>query len=63
MKKPKSIVFQNFITNALGILFSRVLGLARDIILALYLGAGLYSDVFFVAMKMPAFFLYFLHAF
>ena len=56
MKKPKSIVFHNFITNALGILFSRLLGLARDIILALYLGAGLYSDVFFVAMKMPAFF-------
>lgn len=56
MKKPKSIIFQNFITNSLGILFSRVLGLARDIILALFLGVGLFSDVFFVAMKMPAFF-------
>ena len=52
----KNLIFKNFITNALGILFSRVLGLARDIILALYLGAGLYSDVFFVALKMPAFF-------
>lgn len=52
----KNIIFKNFIVNSLGILFSRVLGLARDVILALFLGAGLYSDVFFVALKMPAFF-------
>lgn len=55
-KKAKNIIFHNFIINALGILFSRIMGLGRDIILALFLGAGLYSDVFFVAMKMPAFF-------
>ncbi len=52
----KSLVFKNFIINALGILFSRILGLARDVLIALFLGAGLYSDVFFVALKMPAFF-------
>ena len=52
----KNIIFKNFIVNSLGILFSRILGLVRDIILALFLGAGLYSDVFFVALKMPAFF-------
>lgn len=52
----KTIVFKNFIINALGILFSRVLGLARDVLIALFLGAGLYSDIFFVALKMPAFF-------
>ena len=56
MKKAKNLIFHNFIINALGILFSRILGLLRDIILALYLGAGLYSDVFFVAIKLPAFF-------
>lgn len=52
----KNLVFKNFIINALGILFSRVLGLIRDILIALFLGAGLYSDIFFVALKMPAFF-------
>lgn len=56
MKKAKNLIFKNFIINALGILFSRVLGLARDILLALFLGAGLYSDIFFVALKLPAFF-------
>lgn len=54
--KAQNLIFHNFIINALGILFSRVMGLGRDIVLALFLGAGLYSDVFFVAMKMPAFF-------
>ncbi|EJW6487190.1 murein biosynthesis integral membrane protein MurJ, partial [Campylobacter jejuni] len=52
----KSLVFKNFIINALGILFSRILGLVRDVLIALFLGAGLYSDIFFVALKMPAFF-------
>ncbi|HEC1792763.1 TPA: murein biosynthesis integral membrane protein MurJ [Campylobacter lari] len=52
----KNIVFKNFIINALGILFSRIMGVLRDIVLALYLGAGIYSDIFFVALKMPAFF-------
>ncbi len=52
----KSLVFKNFIINALGILFSRILGLVRDVLIAFFLGAGLYSDVFFVALKMPAFF-------
>lgn len=42
----KSLVFKNFIVNALGILFSRILGLARDVLIALFLGAGLYSDIF-----------------
>ncbi|MBZ7939001.1 murein biosynthesis integral membrane protein MurJ [Campylobacter sp. W0014] len=52
----KNLVFKNFIINALGIFCSRVLGLARDILIALFLGAGIYSDIFFVALKMPAFF-------
>lgn len=52
----KNLILKNFIISASGILFSRVLGLARDILIAFFLGAGLYSDVFFVALKMPAFF-------
>lgn len=52
----KNIVLKNFIINAFGIFFSRVLGLLRDIIIALFLGASFYSDIFFVALKMPAFF-------
>ncbi|TQR34745.1 murein biosynthesis integral membrane protein MurJ [Campylobacter sp. MIT 99-7217] len=52
----KNLVFKNFLINALGILFSRILGLVRDLLIAFFLGAGLYSDIFFVALKMPAFF-------
>lgn len=53
----KSLVFKNFIINALGILFSRILGLARDVLIALFLGAGLYSDIFFCGFKNACFFL------
>ena len=35
---------------------SRVLGFARDILIASNLGAGLISDAFFVAFKIPNFF-------
>ncbi|MCW1462256.1 hypothetical protein OLR52_00270 [Campylobacter jejuni] len=52
----KSLVFKNFIINALGILFSRILGLARDVLIALFLGAGLYSDIFFCGFKNACFF-------
>ena len=37
-------------------LASRVLGFLRDILMARYLGAGLASDAFFVAFKLPNFF-------
>lgn len=37
-------------------LVSRVLGFIRDVFIARYLGAGLVSDVFFVAFKLPNFF-------
>ncbi len=37
-------------------LISRVLGFARDILIARSLGAGLVADAFFVAFKMPNFF-------
>ncbi|AFI05405.1 murein biosynthesis integral membrane protein MurJ [Helicobacter cetorum] len=42
-----------FLTNSLGILCSRILGFLRDLMMASILGAGVYSDIFFVAFKMP----------
>jgi putative peptidoglycan lipid II flippase len=37
-------------------LVSRVLGFVRDVLFARFLGAGMVSDVFFVAFKLPNFF-------
>ncbi|WP_169752283.1 murein biosynthesis integral membrane protein MurJ [Campylobacter mucosalis] len=44
---------KGFFSNASGILVSRILGLLRDILTALVLGAGIFSDLFFIAFKMP----------
>jgi len=46
------------LTKAAGVvsgatLLSRILGFARDIVIARYFGAGLYSDAFFVAFRIP----------
>lgn len=40
-------------TNSFGILISRVLGFVRDLLTASILGANIYSDIFFVAFKLP----------
>ncbi|HHO42506.1 MAG TPA: murein biosynthesis integral membrane protein MurJ [Epsilonproteobacteria bacterium] len=40
-------------TNSFGILISRITGLIRDIFMAGALGASIYSDIFFVAFKLP----------
>ena len=37
-------------------LISRVLGLVRDVVIARLFGAGIASDAFFVAFKIPNFF-------
>lgn len=42
-----------FFTNSVGILTSRVLGFIRDLLTASILGANIYSDIFFVAFKLP----------
>lgn len=42
-----------FFTNSTGILTSRILGFIRDIMTASFLGANIYSDIFFVAFKLP----------
>ena len=44
---------KGFLTNSSGILTSRILGFFRDLLTATTLGAGMYSDMFFVAFKLP----------
>ncbi len=47
------MIFKNFFTNSIGILVSRIFGFARDLLMASVLGANIYSDIFFVAFKLP----------
>ena len=44
---------KSIFTNSFGILFSRITGLFRDVLMASALGASIYSDMFFVAFKLP----------
>jgi len=46
-------MFKSIFTNSFGILFSRILGFLRDLLTASALGANIYSDIFFVAFKLP----------
>ena len=46
-------MFKAIFTNSFGILFSRVLGFIRDLMTASILGANMYSDIFFIAFKLP----------
>lgn len=46
-------MLQHFFTNSIGILCSRVLGFIRDLMTANALGASIWSDIFFVAFKLP----------
>ena len=47
---------KSIFTNSFGILFSRITGLIRDVLMASALGASLWSDMFFIAFKLPNFF-------
>ena len=42
-----------FLTNSSGILLSRIFGFLRDMCMASILGAGVFSDIFFIAFKLP----------
>jgi len=44
---------KSIFTNSFGILISRVTGLIRDVLMASALGASIWSDMFFVAFKLP----------
>ncbi len=46
-------MFKAIFTNSFGILISRVLGFIRDLLTASALGANIYSDIFFIAFKLP----------
>ena len=46
-------MLKNIFTNSFGILFSRILGFIRDLLTASILGANIYSDIFFIAFKLP----------
>lgn len=46
-------MFRAIFTNSFGILFSRILGFIRDMLTASTLGANIYSDIFFIAFKLP----------
>jgi len=54
MSEKKSLLRSTGIVSMLT-MFSRVLGLVRDIVLAQFFGAGISSDAFFVAFKIPNF--------
>lgn len=47
------MLIKSIFTNSSGILFSRVLGFIRDLLTASILGANIYTDIFFVAFKLP----------
>lgn len=46
-------MFKAIFTNSFGILVSRILGFVRDLMTASALGANIYSDIFFIAFKLP----------
>jgi putative peptidoglycan lipid II flippase len=46
-------MIKHIFTNSAGILFSRILGFLRDLLTASILGANIYSDIFFIAFKLP----------
>lgn len=46
-------MFKAIFTNSFGILISRILGFVRDLLTASALGANIYSDIFFIAFKLP----------
>lgn len=47
------MLIKSIFTNSSGILVSRILGFIRDLLTASVLGANIYSDIFFVAFKVP----------
>ena len=54
--RPRAALARNIATVGGYTLASRLLGFARDILIASTLGAGMVSDAFFVAFKIPNFF-------
>ena len=57
MRNPKknkiSFFIKGFTQSALLTVISRISGFVRDIFIAVYLGAGIFSDIFLTAFKLP----------
>ncbi|WP_456451880.1 murein biosynthesis integral membrane protein MurJ [Hydrogenimonas sp.] len=45
--------FRSIFTTSAGIMTSRIFGFVRDLLMASILGANIFSDIFFVAFKLP----------
>ncbi|RAX57680.1 murein biosynthesis integral membrane protein MurJ [Helicobacter monodelphidis] len=45
--------FRSFFSNSSGILFSRITGFLRDMMMSHILGVSIYSDLFLIAFKIP----------
>jgi putative peptidoglycan lipid II flippase len=52
---PASGLLKSSLVVAVMTMLSRILGLVRDVVIALYFGAGASADAFFVAFKIPNF--------
>ena len=53
MKVKTSFFIRGFTQSATLTLFSRITGYLRDIFIAAFLGAGVFSDIFLIAFKLP----------
>ncbi len=53
MKDKTSFFIKGFTQSATLTLLSRISGFMRDISIAAFLGAGIFSDIFFIAFKLP----------
>ena len=53
MKDKTSFFIRGFTQSATLTLFSRISGFIRDIFIAAFLGAGVFSDIFLIAFKIP----------
>ena len=52
----KKTMILKYLQNIAGIFCSRILGLIRDILVARFLGAGVFSDIFVLILQMPSLF-------
>ncbi len=53
MKDKNSFFIRGFTQSAILTFMSRISGFVRDIFIAAFLGAGIFSDIFFIAFKLP----------
>ena len=53
MKDKHSFFIRGFTQSAIFTFMSRISGFIRDIFIAAFLGAGIFSDIFFIAFKLP----------